>query len=169
MLRALRSFSAEPEVRAARRAPSGSGERRRTCRAGRQAGVVALPDALPHPGAAYTFAKRANHLRVQAASLTRGARGARVNTISLGVVSTPMGRADPAGESGVPMRALIESSGTGRNGAPNDIAEATAWPVPRPSPPPATRSNASSRRPRRPPSNRCWPSPPPLRSPPWRP
>ncbi|WP_443047001.1 SDR family oxidoreductase [Streptomyces sp. HB2AG] len=85
-----------------------------------------MPDALPHSGAAYTFAKRANHLRVQAASLTRGARGARVNTISLGVVSTPMGRADPAGESGVPMRALIESSGTGRNGAPNDIAEATA-------------------------------------------
>ncbi|WP_404816542.1 SDR family oxidoreductase [Streptomyces thermolineatus] len=88
---------------------------------------MALPDALPHSGAAYTFAKRANHLRVQAASLTRGARGARVSTISPGVVSTPMGRADPAGESGVPMRALIESSSTGRNDAPNDIAEATAF------------------------------------------
>lgn len=85
------------------------------------------PDALPHPGAAYTFAKRANHLRVQAASLAWGARGARVNTISPGVISTPMGRTELAGESGAHMRAMIEGSGTGRIGTPNDIAEATAF------------------------------------------
>ncbi|MER5436965.1 SDR family oxidoreductase [Streptomyces sp. NPDC002790] len=85
------------------------------------------PDALSDPGAAYALAKRANHLRVQAASLAWGARGARVNSVSPGVVSTRMGRAELAGESGSHMRAMIEGSGTGRAGTPNDIAEATAF------------------------------------------
>ena len=40
--------------------------------------------AVPNPGAAYGIAKRANQLRVQAASLTWGKRGARVNSISPG-------------------------------------------------------------------------------------
>ncbi|WP_327654416.1 SDR family oxidoreductase [Streptomyces sp. NBC_00483] len=85
------------------------------------------PDALADPGAAYAFAKRANHLRVQAASRAWGARGARVNTISPGVISTAMGRAELAGESGDQIRAMIESSGTGRAGTPNDITEAAAF------------------------------------------
>ncbi|MHC5259558.1 SDR family oxidoreductase [Streptomyces sp. UC4497] len=85
------------------------------------------PDALTDPGAAYAFAKRANHLRVQAASRAWGARGARVNTISPGVISTAMGRAELAGESGGHMRAMIESSGTGRAGTPNDITEVAAF------------------------------------------
>ncbi|MFE1781144.1 SDR family oxidoreductase [Streptomyces sp. NPDC059506] len=46
--------------------------------------------------------------------------------VELSVAPGSMGRAEPAGESGAHIRALIESSGTGRNGAPNDIAEATA-------------------------------------------
>ncbi|MCX5535680.1 SDR family oxidoreductase [Streptomyces sp. NBC_00006] len=85
------------------------------------------PDALADPGAAYAFAKRGNHLRVQAASLVWGARGARVNTISPGVISTAMGRAELSGESGARMRAMVESSGTGRTGTPNDITEAAAF------------------------------------------
>ncbi|MFJ9173603.1 SDR family oxidoreductase [Streptomyces sp. NPDC102360] len=85
------------------------------------------PDALSDPGAAYALAKRANHLRVRAASLAWGARGARVNSVSPGVISTRMGRAELAGESGARMRALIEGSGTGRAGTPNDIAEATSF------------------------------------------
>ncbi|WP_328634533.1 SDR family oxidoreductase [Streptomyces sp. NBC_00356] len=85
------------------------------------------PDALTDPGAAYAFAKRGNHLRVQAASLAWGARGARVNSISPGVISTAMGRAELSGESGARMRAMVESSGTGRTGTPNDITEAAAF------------------------------------------
>ncbi len=84
-------------------------------------------DVLPNAGAAYAFAKRANHLRVQAASRTWGARGARVNSISPGVISTPMGSAELAGESGARMRAMIDSSGTGRIGTPTDIADAAAF------------------------------------------
>lgn len=78
-------------------------------------------------GTAYSVAKRANQLRVQAASLVWGARGARVNSISPGVISTPMGQQELAGESGQSMRAMVDASGTGRYGTPEDIAQATSF------------------------------------------
>ncbi|AMB59319.1 SDR family oxidoreductase [Microterricola viridarii] len=83
--------------------------------------------ALPNAGAAYSIAKRGNQLRVQTASLAWGKRGARVNTISPGVISTPMGQQELAGESGASMRAMVEGSATGRLGTPNDIANAAAF------------------------------------------
>jgi NAD(P)-dependent dehydrogenase (short-subunit alcohol dehydrogenase family) len=82
---------------------------------------------LPDPGTAYGIAKRANQLRVEAASVAWGRRGARVNTISPGVISTPMGQQELSGEHGDIMRAMIESSGSGRLGTPNDIADAAAF------------------------------------------
>lgn len=82
---------------------------------------------IEHPGQAYSIAKRANQVRVQAASVRWGARGARVNSISPGVISTPMGQQELAGESGAQMRAMIEASGTGRVGTPGDIANAAAF------------------------------------------
>ncbi len=42
---------------------------------------------------AYQLAKRANWLRVMAEAVRWGTRGARVNTISPGIVITPHGRA----------------------------------------------------------------------------
>jgi NAD(P)-dependent dehydrogenase (short-subunit alcohol dehydrogenase family) len=78
-------------------------------------------------GHAYSIAKRANHLQVQAASLTWGARGARVNSISPGVTATPMGQAELLSERGRGMRAMVDASGTGRVGTPSDIAEAAAF------------------------------------------
>lgn len=91
--------------------------------------LAGLPifDALPDSGAAYSVAKRANHLRVAAASLAWGRRGARVNSISPGVIATPMGQAELAGDSGASMRAMIAASGTGRVGTPADIAAAAAF------------------------------------------
>ncbi len=83
--------------------------------------------AVPNAGAAYSLSKRANQLRVHAASLAWGARGARVNTISPGVISTPMGQQELASESGAGMRAMVEGSGTGRLGTPSDIAAAAAF------------------------------------------
>lgn len=82
---------------------------------------------VPDGGAAYGIAKRANQLRVRAASLAWGARGARVNTISPGVISTPMGQLELAGASGGYMRVMIEKSGTARIGTPADIAAAAAF------------------------------------------
>ena len=93
--------------------------------------LLSLPflaqDAVPNPGVAYSIAKRANQLRVQTASLAWGARGARVNSVSPGVISTPMGQQELSGESGETMRAMIEASGTGRVGTPADIAAAVAF------------------------------------------
>jgi NAD(P)-dependent dehydrogenase (short-subunit alcohol dehydrogenase family) len=72
---------------------------------------------------AYGTAKRGNQLRVQAAASRWGARGARINSISPGVISTAMGRAelaDPA--TGEMVSALISSSPAGRVGTVGDIA-----------------------------------------------
>lgn len=85
------------------------------------------PGAVPDPGAAYTIAKRANALRVQAAARAWGARGARVNSISPGVISTSMGQAELGGPSGEQMRGMIAMSATGRVGTPDDIADAAAF------------------------------------------
>jgi NAD(P)-dependent dehydrogenase (short-subunit alcohol dehydrogenase family) len=73
---------------------------------------------------AYPFAKRANQLRVAAAAKYWGCRGARINSISPGVISTAMGRQELAGASGQRLRALVGGSGTGRLGTPDDIAAA---------------------------------------------
>ena len=83
--------------------------------------------AVPDPGAAYGVAKRANQVRVQAASLAWGARGARINSISPGVISTPMGQEELAGASGAFMRIMVEGSATKRLGTPSDIAAAAAF------------------------------------------
>ncbi|MFJ1747298.1 SDR family oxidoreductase [Streptomyces sp. NPDC088116] len=84
-------------------------------------------DTATDPGRAYTLAKRANLLRVRAAAGPWGKRGARVNSISPGVISTPMGRQELAGEAGQQMRAMVGASATGRLGTPNDIADAAAF------------------------------------------
>lgn len=93
--------------------------------------LLALPflaeGALPNPGAAYSIAKRANQVRVQAASIAWGEKGARINSISPGVISTPMGQQELASESGASMRAMVDASGTGRLGTPNDIAAVAAF------------------------------------------
>ena len=82
------------------------------------------PDVITTSQYAYPFAKRANHLRVAAAATAWGQRGARVNSISPGIISTAMGRQEMAGDSGQRMRAMIDGSGTGRVGTPDDIAAA---------------------------------------------
>ena len=83
--------------------------------------------AVPDPGVAYSISKRGNQLRVQAAAAGWGERGARINSISPGVISTPMGQQELAGESGEGMRSMIAGSGTGRIGSPADIAAAAAF------------------------------------------
>lgn len=91
--------------------------------------LLALPflDREAHPGIAYAVAKRGNVARVQAAAVAWGRRGARLNSISPGVISTPMGRQELDGESGAAMRAMVNASATGRLGTPDDIAHAAAF------------------------------------------
>ncbi|OON81677.1 SDR family oxidoreductase [Streptomyces tsukubensis] len=92
-------------------------------------GLLDLPCTDPEllGKGAYGLAKYGNRLRVQAASLLWGARGARINCVSPGVIATPMGLRELDGENGGQMRAMISASGTGRLGTPDDIAEAAAF------------------------------------------
>jgi NAD(P)-dependent dehydrogenase (short-subunit alcohol dehydrogenase family) len=91
--------------------------------------LLSLPELaeLDSPAGAYCLAKRSNHLRVQAASMSWAARGARVNSISPGVIATPMGNAELNGPMGEGMRAQIELSAAGRIGTPEDIAAAAEF------------------------------------------
>ncbi|XKK38797.1 SDR family oxidoreductase [Nocardiopsis sp. ARC36] len=76
---------------------------------------------------AYIIAKRANHVRVQAAALAWNRCGARVNTVSPGVIATPMSEAEGESASGGHMMAMLEACGIGRKGTPGEIAEAVAF------------------------------------------
>lgn len=85
------------------------------------------PDAVRDSMAAYGIAKRANHLRVQAASLSWGARGARVNSISPGIVATPLAQHEMASDSGPIYRAMIEASPAKRVASAEEVAAAAAY------------------------------------------
>ncbi|MGP4049865.1 SDR family oxidoreductase [Streptomyces sp. 2A115] len=86
--------------------------------------VTAIGDDAP---TAYLVTKRANHLRVQAAAPAWNLRGARVNSISPGVISTAMAKAEEASPTGEHMMAMLDASGTGRAGTPGEIASAVAF------------------------------------------
>lgn len=90
-------------------------------------GLPFVAEGIADPGAAYGLAKRGNQLRVKSASVSWGQRGGRVNTVSPGIISTPMGQQELDGPSGVYMRAMIEGSGTKRLGTPADIANAVSF------------------------------------------
>jgi NAD(P)-dependent dehydrogenase (short-subunit alcohol dehydrogenase family) len=76
---------------------------------------------------AYPFAKRGNQIRVAAAAGAWGERGARINSISPGVISTAMGRLELDSESGALMRTMVDNSGLRRLGTPEDIAAAAEF------------------------------------------
>ena len=84
-------------------------------------------ESLGSAGMAYGVAKRANRVQVQNASAAWGARGARINSVSPGVISTAMGRQELESPSGAFMRAMVEKSGTGRLGTPSDIADGVTF------------------------------------------
>ncbi len=76
-----------------------------------------------HPHQAYQLAKRANQLRVRAASQAWGARHGRVNTISPGLVMTAMGAMELAQPvEGGYLRKMTEISALRRAGTPDDVA-----------------------------------------------
>lgn len=78
-------------------------------------------------GAAYILAKRANALRVQAAAVTWADRGARVNCLSPGIISTPLGRHEMNGPQAEGYRAMLQTSPAGRMGTPAEIGNLAAF------------------------------------------
>ena len=83
--------------------------------------------AMQNSGLAYMIAKRVNHLQVmKAAATTWKARRARINTISPGVIVTPLAydEFDAAGEG---YQQMIDASAAERTGTSDEIAEAGAF------------------------------------------
>lgn len=82
---------------------------------------------VPNSGAAYGLSKRANQLRVQAAAVSWGERGARINAISPGIILTPLAEQEMAGPGGPGYQAMIEASAARRVGTTDEIASAAAY------------------------------------------
>ncbi|MGO4569584.1 SDR family oxidoreductase [Rhizobium sp. 2YAF20] len=84
------------------------------------------PDKVTDPLNAYQISKRANALRVKAESVRWGKRGARVNTMSPGIVMTPLAKDELTGPRGEGYRRMIDLSPVGRAGTPDEIAALAA-------------------------------------------
>jgi NAD(P)-dependent dehydrogenase (short-subunit alcohol dehydrogenase family) len=82
-------------------------------------------------GMAYAVAKRGTQLRVQAAAVAYGRKGARINSVSPGVISTSLAQAQLSGPGGGSVRGMIDMSARRRIGTPEDIANAVAFLVSR--------------------------------------
>lgn len=102
----------------------------------RHLGTAPRDNVLDHPdlrindlkdpegaAAAYSISKRANLARVQASAGAWGLKGARINSVSPGVISTELGRKEIEG----PAAKFVESSPAGRVGTPEDIVNAVAF------------------------------------------
>ena len=79
------------------------------------------PDKVTDPLNAYQIAKRGNSLRVKAEAVKWAKRGARVNTISPGIIMTPLANDELSGPRGAGYRRMIELSPAGRAGTPDEV------------------------------------------------
>ena len=79
------------------------------------------PDQVTDSLHAYQLAKRANSLRVMAEAVRWAKRGARINTISPGIITTPLANDELTGPRGEGYRRMIELSPAGRAGTPDEV------------------------------------------------
>lgn len=79
------------------------------------------PDQVKDSLHAYQLSKRGNSLRVMAEAVRWGQRGARINTISPGIIFTPLARDELNGPRGEGYRRMIELSAAKRGGTPDEV------------------------------------------------
>ena len=79
------------------------------------------PDMIKDSLHAYQISKRGNSLRVMAEAVRWGKRGARVNTISPGIIITPLANDELRGPRGPGYRRMLEVSAVGRAGTPDEV------------------------------------------------
>jgi NAD(P)-dependent dehydrogenase (short-subunit alcohol dehydrogenase family) len=87
--------------------------------------LLALPmlslDVVTDPLNAYQLSKRGNSLRVMAEAVRWGRRGARINTISPGIIFTPLAVDELSGPRADGYRRMIERCPVGRGGTPDEV------------------------------------------------
>lgn len=87
-------------------------------------GATGLPGDVD-PATAYGVSKRGVMVRVAAAARTWGMKGARIVSVSPGMIATGMGHQESAAQ---PMMAeMLRQSPVPRLGTPSEIAAAVAW------------------------------------------
>lgn len=84
------------------------------------------PDKVTDPLNAYQLSKRGNSLRVMAEAVRWGKRGARVNTISPGIIITPLANDELNGPRGDGYRRMINISAAKRAGTPDEVGNVAA-------------------------------------------
>ncbi|TFW06155.1 SDR family oxidoreductase [Oxalobacteraceae bacterium OM1] len=84
------------------------------------------PDQVTDPLHAYQVSKRGNALRVMAEAVRWGKRGARINTISPGIIITPLAKDELSGPRGPGYRRMIELCPAGRAGTPDEVGSVAA-------------------------------------------
>ena len=79
------------------------------------------PDHVKDSLHAYQLSKRGNSLRVMAEAVKWGKRGARINTISPGIIITPLANDELSGPRGDGYRRMIDLCPVGRAGTPDEV------------------------------------------------
>ena len=75
---------------------------------------------------AYQISKRGNSLRVMAEAVRWGIRGARINTISPGIIITPLANDELKGPRGAGYRRMIDACAAKRAGTPDEVGNVGA-------------------------------------------
>lgn len=80
---------------------------------------------LDHPGIAYAVSKRGVIRLVERQAKAWGAKGARLVSVSPGVIDTPMGRLEDENEPS--MAQMVSASALGREGRPDELAAVVSF------------------------------------------
>jgi NAD(P)-dependent dehydrogenase (short-subunit alcohol dehydrogenase family) len=85
----------------------------------------AVGDEVEDPGMAYVWAKKGVHRLVKREAVRLGRAGARISSVSPGVIDTPMGRQESAER---PINDMfVENTPLSREGQPKEVAAAVAF------------------------------------------
>jgi len=85
----------------------------------------AAGEMIEDSGAAYGVAKRGVQRLVQRTAIDWGARGGRINSVSPGMIDTPMGRQEA--ENQPMMRVMLDMTPLAREGRPDELADAVTY------------------------------------------
>jgi NAD(P)-dependent dehydrogenase (short-subunit alcohol dehydrogenase family) len=86
---------------------------------------AAVGPELEDPGMAYTWAKRGVHRLVRREAVPFGRAGARICSVTPGIIDTVMGRQEADAHS--VMQMLVQASALGREGRPEEVAAGVAF------------------------------------------